>query len=58
MLPATGTSVPIGLEGSKSEQYGREAWHMMHISGDPAIYPLADPPRPREDRRQLRLSVR
>jgi hypothetical protein len=38
---ASATSVTIGLEGSKNDQYGCGAWRTMHSSGDPIICPLA-----------------
>ncbi|KAG1709867.1 hypothetical protein DVH05_016882 [Phytophthora capsici] len=37
---ALATSVTIGLEGAKNDQYGRGAWRTMHASGDPLICPL------------------
>ncbi|ETK92182.1 hypothetical protein L915_04409 [Phytophthora nicotianae] len=37
---ALATSVTIGLEGAKNDQYGRGAWRTMHASGDPVICPL------------------
>ncbi|GMF23703.1 unnamed protein product [Phytophthora fragariaefolia] len=33
------TSVTIGLEGAKNDQYGRGAWRTMHASGDKLICP-------------------
>ncbi|KAE8978124.1 hypothetical protein PF011_g23377 [Phytophthora fragariae] len=37
---ARATSVTIGLEGAKNDQYGRGAWRTMHASGDNLICPL------------------
>ncbi|OWY90284.1 hypothetical protein PHMEG_00041662, partial [Phytophthora megakarya] len=34
------TSVTIGLEGAKNDQFGRGAWRTMHASGDPVICPV------------------
>ncbi|KAE9051954.1 hypothetical protein PR001_g941 [Phytophthora rubi] len=37
---ANATSVTIGLEGAKNDQFGRGAWITMHASGDPVICPV------------------
>ncbi|OWZ09961.1 LOW QUALITY PROTEIN: hypothetical protein PHMEG_00017253 [Phytophthora megakarya] len=34
------TSVTIGLEGAKNDQFGRGTWRTMHPSGDPVICPV------------------
>lgn len=34
------TSVTIGLEGAKNDQFGRGAWRTMHASGDKMICPV------------------
>ncbi|POM59344.1 hypothetical protein PHPALM_31937 [Phytophthora palmivora] len=37
---SSATSVTIGLEGAKNDQYGRGAWRTMHASGDQIVCPL------------------
>lgn len=34
------TSVTVGLEGAKNDQFGRGAWRTMHRSQDPVLCPV------------------
>jgi hypothetical protein len=49
------TSVTIGLEGAKNDQYGRGAWRTMHASGDDSICPLRGLHHVKKARRDLHL---
>eukprot|EP00644_Phytophthora_capsici_P011653 jgi/Phyca11/123219/e_gw1.50.292.1 len=38
--PVRATSVTLGLEGAKNDQFGRGAWRTMHASGHSALCPV------------------